>query len=141
MKLYIKSILAFTLSLSLALFSCSDKKKAEVNHEEKGHTGEEVTLSEEQKKAIKLELGTISYRNLKTSLKANGKLMLPPQNQAQVSLLMGGIVKDIPVTEGMFVKKGQTLAILANIEFLQAQQDLVPGIKKPGQFYSLLMRI
>ena len=120
----IKSILAFTISISLALLSCSEKKQSEENQkEENHHSGGEVSLSEAQKKAIKLELGFITYRNLKTSLKANGKLTLPPQNQAQVSVLMGGIVNDIPVTEGMFVNKGQKLAVLANAEFLQAQQD------------------
>ena len=120
----IKSILAFAISISLALLSCSEKKQSGENQiEESHHSGEVVSLSDAQKKAIKLELGFITYRNLKTSLKANGKLTLPPQNQAQVSVLMGGIVNDIPVMEGVFVNKGQKLAVLANTEFLQAQQD------------------
>lgn len=125
MKLPIKPFIVFIISMSLALLSCTEKKQVEENHkkEEGHHSGEEVSLSEEQKKAIKLELGYITFRNLKTSLKANGKLTLPPQNQAQVSVLMGGIVIDIPVTEGMFVNKGKSLAILANTEFLDAQQD------------------
>jgi cobalt-zinc-cadmium efflux system membrane fusion protein len=49
--------------------------------------------------------------------------MLPPQNQAQVSLLVGGIVKDILVQEGALVNKGQVLATIENIEFIQLQQD------------------
>ena len=68
-------------------------------------------------------IGVVSYRNLKTTLKANGKLELPPQNKAQVSVLIGGIVTDIPVMEGQFVNKGETLAKIVNTEFLQAQQD------------------
>lgn len=120
----IKSILTFTISISLALLSCSEKKQSEESQKEESHHAiEVVSLSDAQKKAIKLELGFLTYRNLKTSLKANGKLTLPPQNQAQVSVLIGGIVNDIPVLEGMFVNKGQKLAVLANTEFLQAQQD------------------
>ena len=122
MTINIKSLLALTITFSIALTSCSEKNRTEEHHEEESNAVE-VKLSEEQKKAIKLELGTIMYRNLKTSLKANGKLMLPPQNQAQVSVLMGGIVKDIPVTDGMFVNKGQILVVLANAEFLQVQQE------------------
>ena len=49
--------------------------------------------------------------------------MLPPQNQAQVSILTGGIVKTINVTEGSFVKEGQTLATIVNNEVIQLQQD------------------
>ena len=65
-----------------------------------------IMLTDEQIKAIGLQTGSIENRNLKTTLKVNGKLTLPPQNQAQVSVLMGGIVKTIDVTEGQFVNKG-----------------------------------
>ena len=71
-------------------------------------------LTDDQIKAIDLQTGSIEQRNLKTTLKANGKLMLPPQNQAKVSLLVGGLVKTINVTEGVFVSQGQTLATIEN---------------------------
>ncbi len=82
-----------------------------------------VELTEEQIKAIGLQTGNIEQRNLKTNLKVNGKLTLPPQNQAQVSILMGGIVKTINVTEGTFVQQGQTLATIVNNEIIQLQED------------------
>ena len=46
---------------------------------------------------------------------ANGRLVLPPQNQALVSVLMGGLVKDITVQEGEFVEQGKSLASLETI--------------------------
>ena len=82
-----------------------------------------IVLTDEQMKAIGLQTGSIENRNLKTTLKVNGKLTLPPQNQAQVSVLMGGIVRTIDVTEGQFVNKGQLLATLVNSEIIQLQQD------------------
>ncbi len=82
-----------------------------------------ITLTEAQVKAIGLETGGIEQRNLRTSLKVNGKLVLPPQNQAQVSSLSGGIVRSIRVTEGDFVNQGQVLATLSNNEVVQWQQD------------------
>jgi cobalt-zinc-cadmium efflux system membrane fusion protein len=114
-----------TLFLTLVLPSCGNKH-TEDHDQHKESTQEiknEITLTDEQIKAIGLELGTISFRNLKTALKANGKLALPPQNKAQVSILMGGIVKSIPITEGQFVNKGQVLATLENSDFLQTQQE------------------
>lgn len=84
---------------------------------------DEVKLTPEQVKAIGLETGFITKRNLKTALKVNGKLMLPPHNQATVSLLMGGVVENILVTEGQLVTQGQVLATIQNSEFVQLQQD------------------
>lgn len=82
-----------------------------------------LELTDDQIKAIGLQTGSMEQRNLKSTLKVNGKLTLPPQNQAQVSILMGGIVKTIDVTEGTFVKQGQTLATIVNNEVIQLQQE------------------
>lgn len=114
------------ISIALALFlsACGNKsteKYAEATQEAEHPVG--VKLSIEQQKAISLQTGFIIKRNLKTSLKVNGKLVLPPQNQAQVSLLVGGIVKDIFVKEGALVSKGEILATIQNTEFIQLQQD------------------
>ena len=128
MKNIIKSNFKIIVAIAIAaniFSSCGDKSGDEHSeHSDTTHAEEsEIKLTDEQIKAIGLELGTISYRNLKTALKVNGKLELPPQNKAQVSVLIGGIVKDIPITEGQFVNKGQTLATLENAEFLQTQQE------------------
>jgi cobalt-zinc-cadmium efflux system membrane fusion protein len=82
-----------------------------------------ITLTEAQVKAIGLETGGIEQRNLRTSLKVNGKLVLPPQNQAQVSSLSGGIIRSIRVREGDFVSQGQVLATIGNNDIVQWQQD------------------
>ncbi len=112
------------------LSSCQNKKTSESLNKNTSDQSESniVRITNEQIKAIGIKPGSISYRNLRTSLKVNGKLELPPQNKAQVSILIGGIVKDIPVTEGQFVNKGQILAILENTEFLQFQQDYLESL-------------
>lgn len=121
-KLKIISLVIFTASI---ISSCGNKNPSNSEeHADSAHVDNAlVTITNEQIKAIGIELGTISYRNLKTTLKVNGRLELPPQNKAQVSVLIGGIVKDIPVMEGQFVNKGQALAVLENAEFLQTQQE------------------
>lgn len=83
----------------------------------------EIRLTEAQVRAIDLQTGGLELRNLRTSLKVNGKLVLPPQNQAQVSSLSGGIVKSIRIKDGDFVHAGQVLATLQNSEVVQWQQD------------------
>lgn len=97
--------------------------------EKKQETGEketsaikEVELNEAQFKASSIELGTFSLKNLSEVVNANGYTKLPPQNQADVSVHMTGIVKSINVIEGQFVKKGQVLATLESPEFAQLQE-------------------
>lgn len=126
-----KNIFLIIITLFFAITSCKNKSaetKAEpptkdttAKKEEPAAT--EVVLTDDQIKAIDLQTGSIEQRNLKSTLKVNGKLTLPPQNQAQVSILTGGIVKTIDVTEGTFVKQGQTLATIVNNEVIQLQQD------------------
>ena len=85
--------------------------------------GAEVRLTTAQISAIGLVMGTLEKRGLTNTLKANGRLVLPPDKSAQVSVLAGGLVRDIPVREGQTVTKGQVLATMENMEFLQLQQD------------------
>ena len=112
------------VSIALFLSSCGTKTETKEEHHSE-HSTVEVQLKPEQIKAIGLETGFITNRNLKTTLKVNGKLMLPPQNQAQVSLPVGGIVKNILVREGAFVNQGDALATIQSTEFIQLQQDFL----------------
>lgn len=121
----------FLIIIIISAFACRDANKTKVDNHiansidstEEDNEPEEIELTTEQIKAIDLELGFIVYRNLKTSLKVNGRIMLPPENKAEVSLLTSGIVKNILVREGSHVTKGQTLAIIQNNDVVQLQQD------------------
>ena len=111
------------VSLLAACGGAADPVAGEEHQEHATGTGPEVTLNADQISAIGLTTGSMEKRGLKTSLKANGKLVLPPEKEAQASVLIGGIVRDIPVQEGQHVEKGATLATLENLEYLQLQQD------------------
>src|ERR1043165_6202219 len=118
--------------LMYLLFSCNSKTQQSDAGKQVSKQQTIITLQPGQVKAISLQLGELSKRNLKTALKVNGKLTLPPQNKAQVSLLVGGIVKSILVEEGQLVGKGQTLAIISNNELLQLQQNYLENKAKLG---------
>lgn len=100
-----------------------EKEEKKQESGEKGASSiKEVELNEAQFKASSIELGTFSMKNLSEVVNANGYTKLPPQNQADVSVHMTGIVKSINVIEGQFVKKGQVLATLESPEFAQLQE-------------------
>jgi cobalt-zinc-cadmium efflux system membrane fusion protein len=108
-------------SFLFSLNSCNDKKTEEAKEEEKSET--EVALTEAQFKTIGIETGNIEMKNLNTVIKANGYTAVPPQNMANISTLIGGVVKDIYVLEGTYVSKGKTLATIQNLEVTEMQED------------------
>ncbi len=108
-------------SCFLLLFSCNDKKAEETHEVKKSETV--VVLTAAQFKTIGIETGSIERKNLNTVIKANGYTTVPPQNRANISTLMGGVVKDIYALEGTFVSKGKTLATIQNLEVTEMQED------------------
>jgi cobalt-zinc-cadmium efflux system membrane fusion protein len=120
-----KTIIIFTLLCCLFLNACSTNTKdtapAPEHHDE--HEKNLVELTTEQFKAVGITLGTIEQKNLHSVVKASGYLEVPPQNKATVSSLIGAVVKQILVVEGIAVKQGQTLALLEHPDFIKLQEE------------------
>ena len=55
----------------------------------------------------------------------NGTLIVPPQNFASVTMLMGGIIRSVNLLPGSYVKKGTLLASLDNPDFISLQQTFL----------------
>ncbi len=98
-----------------------DEETAEIKPKEQTPI-KEVELNEAQYKASGIELGTFMMKNLSDVVNANGYTKLPPQNQADVSVHLTGIVKSINIIEGQSVKKGQVLATIESPEFAKLQE-------------------
>ena len=96
----------------------------EMQHEmeEAEHHENEVGLTALQMQKIGLELGGFEQKNLKSTIKVNGRLELPPQNKADVSAIAPGKITQIHVLPGQYVKKGAILASLQNPDFIEWQQ-------------------
>ncbi len=116
-----------TLMLSLVvLASCSDKKEPEAHGDHHEETGSNiVSLTKEQIKAVKLEIGTVEMKNLKSSISANGMLTVPNQNKAHVTPLYSGVVRSLFVQPGNTVREGQAIATIVNTDLVQLQQELL----------------
>lgn len=113
----------FIVALASAIVSCNEKKveASEPAEEEKSQT--EVSLTADQYKTVGIETGQLENRNLNAVIKANGYTTVPPQNAANVSALMSGVVKDIYVLEGTFVNKGKVLATIQNLEVVEIREE------------------
>lgn len=98
-------------------------KEAVHKEEEKAPSSiKEVELNEAQYNASDIELGTFAMKNLSDVINANGYTKSPPQNQADISVHLPGVVKSIAVIEGQYVRKGQVLATIESPEFARMQE-------------------
>jgi cobalt-zinc-cadmium efflux system membrane fusion protein len=96
------------------------------NQKEEVHEHEDITeatLSEEQMRAVNLELGEIVQKSLTSTVKVNGHLRVPNHNKGLATALYGGVVRSLLVEIGDNVKKGQMIATLQHPDFIRLQED------------------
>jgi membrane fusion protein, heavy metal efflux system len=89
-----------------------------------------IELNASQFKSAGIILGNVEFRRIRNILKVNGVVNVTPQNIAFVSTPLGGFVKSTNLVQGSPVKKGQTMALIENMEFIQLQQDFLEAKAK-----------
>ncbi|MCK5104210.1 MAG: efflux RND transporter periplasmic adaptor subunit, partial [Cyclobacteriaceae bacterium] len=114
----------FVLILSMACSNEKEQDQTEVKATTSGSVNS-VDLTPGQVSAIKLRLGHIEKRNLTNVIKANGYLDVPPQNNAVISPMITGYVRKINFLVGDNVKKGQTMAELESMDYIDMQQQYI----------------
>lgn len=124
-------ILLITFSSSV-LFSCGEKKSEQEATEESHHDEEDntVELTSEQYDMAGIELGQIENKQISGTIKVNGTLDVPPQQKVSISVPLGGFLKDTPLLQGSHVNKGQMIAVIENLDFIQLQQDYLDAKTK-----------
>jgi RND family efflux transporter MFP subunit len=126
------------------LASCGNSNEPETGKEETAHKEEHgppntATLTNEQMKSIGVQLGQIEEKQLTASLKANGVLQVPNQNKASINTVYSGVVRSLLIQPGNTVSKGQTIATIANPDFLRVQEEYLginPRITLAEQEYN-----
>lgn len=82
-----------------------------------------IRLNDIQTKNAGIELGKVERRNISQVIKVNGKIELPPQNMVSISIPLGGYVKSTKLLPGMAVRKGEAIATMEDIQYIQLQED------------------
>ena len=127
-KFYTKALLSISL---IALIACNGTpKKAEQAKAEENLPEDIVEMRDDQIKLASIETGTIEMKSMSGKLKVSGIVAVAPQNLATVCMPMGGFVKSTSLMPGNVVRKGQTLAILENQEFVDMQQNYLEARNK-----------
>jgi cobalt-zinc-cadmium efflux system membrane fusion protein len=124
------SIILFGLVLSLNSCTSGDSKALASAAEAEVLPENIVELRQDQIKLADIQTGTIELRSVSNTLKVNGIISVAPQNQATVCMPLGGFIKSTNLLPGNPVKKGQTLAVIENQEFVDIQQNFLEAKNK-----------
>lgn len=122
-------IICFYFLSIIAIVSCGggntvkEKAEHEEEHADVHENANTATLTEGQMKSIGVELGFVEEKELTASLQTSGVLQVPNQNKATINSVYSGVIKSLLVQPGNTVRKGQSIATVANPEFIQVQSD------------------
>jgi len=121
-------IILSVVSLDSCIFS--DNMPADVAEEVEVLPDDIVELRDDQIKLAGIQTGSVEMRSVSNTLKVNGIISVAPQNQATVCMPLGGFIKSTTLLPGNAVKKGQTLAVIENQDFVDIQQNYLEAKNK-----------
>ncbi len=120
----LKYSLFISIWAALLLASCSSITNTDQgHHHEEG--AEKVRFSLGQMASMEIETGTLELKQLSGYVASNGKLEVPPQNEALVSSVIGGNITQIMVIEGEPIGKGEVLATISHPDLIELQTNYV----------------
>ncbi len=117
-SLYLLLILTAT-SLCISCGSKTNESEEATNKEEENV----VEFTQAQYKTAGIELGKAEDRQISGTVRASGVLDVPPQQLVSISIPLGGFLKSTELLQGFRVKKGQIIATLESMDFVQMQQE------------------
>ena len=103
------------------------------DHNEEGEHGEheeELLFTQEQLAILDIKMAKATKRNLSGFVEVNGRLEVPPQNEAIVTTILGANISSIKAIEGDRVKKGQTLAYISHPDIINMQTNYLQSYNK-----------
>lgn len=87
-------------------------------------------IATEQFKDLGMIIGKAELKTVHQSIDAAGYLEVPNESKAEVRTFIGGYLRTTPLLPGDYVKKGQFLISLENMEYIQLQQDYLQARDK-----------
>ena len=117
------------LILITAFVACNSKQKTE-SKTEVTISENTVQLTDAQMKNAGIITGKVEQKNISSILKVNGMIDVPPQNMVSISVPLGGYLKSTKLLPGMYVSKGEIIAIMEDQQYIQLQQDYLSAKTK-----------
>jgi cobalt-zinc-cadmium efflux system membrane fusion protein len=118
------------ISSFVLLYACGSKNIAEQASESPVAIETVIVLTDAQLKNSQLQIGQLEQRNISSIIKVNGKIDVPPQNMVSVSMPLGGYLKTTKLLPGMHVGKGEVIATMEDLQYIQLQQEYLTAKSK-----------
>ena len=119
--------------LGLIIFASCDSKKDESRNQPASTAPQEIKLTAEQKQNAGINLGEIIQHEMGEEVKCAGLVDVPPVSIASVSLPIAGYVKStFELLPGKKVSKGQVLATINSLDYIQMQQEYLQAVSALG---------
>lgn len=121
---------ASAIAAMLAITACSQGGQKPEPKEEAEAEQSEITLTNAQIKAVGIEIGRMEKRNLTQVIRTSGNMEADPQSRADVTSLIGGMLRSITVKEGDNVRAGQVVAWIENTSILEMQKNYMAAVQE-----------
>jgi membrane fusion protein, heavy metal efflux system len=119
---------SYIFFLFFILASCKNKTAEEAK--EPAANELIATLTAAQMKNAAITTSALQEQKLSGILKLNGKIDVPPQSMVSISVPMGGYLKSTQLLPGMRVRKGESIAVVEDQQYIQLQQDYLTAKAK-----------
>lgn len=113
----------FILPVLLLLAACGAKKTNQPETMAEAGVESLVGLNAAQLQNAGIVLGKPESITVSATLRLNGTIEAPPQNRISISFPLGGYLKSSKLLPGMPVQKGDVLAVMEDVQYVQLQQD------------------
>lgn len=130
MQITMKRYIISGFVVAAMLTACGGKQAPQQNKEETPADTSLVSLTPTQIKNAGIEIGKPNNGPVSGVLRLQGSIDVPPQSTVSVSFPLGGYLKRTELLPGVHVYKGQILAVLEDMQFIQIQQDYLSAREK-----------
>lgn len=111
------------ISIFFTIFISCRNKQTENQPISNPQNDNTVELTDAQLKNAGIETGKLEQIPISSKLKVSGIIDVPPQNMVSVSVPLGGYLKSTKLLEGMYIRKGELIAVMEDQQYIQLQQD------------------
>lgn len=111
------------ISAFLLLTACGTKNPTEEVKTDANVNQNIVSLNEVQIKSAGVVIGKLESKSIASIIKASGSIDVPPQNMISISMPLGGYLKTTKLLPGMKIRKGETIALMEDQQYIQLQQE------------------
>jgi membrane fusion protein, heavy metal efflux system len=122
------------LSLLLTATACNRNGNTGTIPSESDTAGGVLQVTPAQVEQAGIITGKMEYNTFGSAFQCEGRIEAQPENIADVTVPVGGLVKSCPFHSGDYVSAGQTIAVLEHPDYIKIQQDYLET-KSQWEFY------